>query len=165
MKDTYSAITIANAFLKLAQAGGGCITPMKIQKLVYLAHGYSLFFRDKPLIDELFEAWRFGPVLPSLYHVCKTYGSKPITRCLNDNKGSETETLDDPRISEIINFVWNSYGSMEALELSDWTHEKGGPWDNVIEEKGFMYKNQSIDNDLIKKYFADRMVEDSDEKT
>jgi len=170
MKELYSTAAIANSFLRLAFASNKSITPMKIQKLVYLAQGYSLVMRDSSLIDELFEAWRFGPVLPSIYHTCKKYGNKPISDYIKE-EGYDSSSirrtipiLKDPQVAEIINFVWESYGSTDALELSNWTHEKKGPWDVVIEQKGGRFKNQTIDNELIKNYFRDRMVDDEFQK-
>jgi uncharacterized phage-associated protein len=146
------------------------ISPMKIQKLVYLAHGYSLAIRNAPLIDELFEAWRFGPVLPSLYHAIKNYGGNTITAYI---KGDEHNILtpqniepitDDFTVAEIIRFVWGNYGRMDPLELSDWTHEKDGPWDTVISKRGFKFTNQQIDNDLIKDYFKRSMCENASQE-
>ena len=167
---TFSAASIANAFLTRAFASGAGITPMKIQKLLYLAQGYSLVIRNSALIDELFEAWRFGPVLPSLYQSCKKYGRGFITQLVEDftygQTGKNPAPLpNDYGIAEIISFVWENYASMDAIELSDWTHEKGGPWDTVIHRSGLSFKNQTIDNDLIKQYFTDRMSAGDDEKT
>ncbi|NGX51904.1 MAG: hypothetical protein KR126chlam5_00193 [Candidatus Anoxychlamydiales bacterium] len=165
MKNSYSVESIANSFLRSSFAGDNSITPMKIQKLIYLAHGYSLVMRDISLIDELFEAWRFGPVLPSIYHTCKKYGNKSISDYLKEpgydllSTQKTTLHINDPQVVEIINFVWENYGLMNALELSDWTHEKGGPWDIVIGQKGERFKNQTIDNELIKKYFEERMID------
>lgn len=167
----YSSASIANSFLKLAFASKSKVSPMKIQKLVYLAHGYSLALRETPLVDELFEAWRFGPVLPSLYHAFKGYGDNPISSYIK-NSGYDflfTQNVDpiitDLTVIEVISFVWDNYGQMDPLELSDWTHEKGAPWDTVINEKGFKFKNQSIDNQLIKEYFKNHMLENDPSET
>lgn len=48
----YSAASIANAFLLRGFRSKLPISPMMIQKLLYLAQGYHLYVTDKPLIDE-----------------------------------------------------------------------------------------------------------------
>ena len=78
----YSAFAVANYFLRLGRDSGEEITPLKIQKLVYIAHGYHLAFTASdnspnglPLVDDEFaEAWQYGPVFPSLYHHFKRFG-------------------------------------------------------------------------------------------
>lgn len=77
---SYDSRTIANHFIALAEIEGRTITPMTIQKLVYLAHGWSLGLFDEPLIDDTVEAWEYGPVIPSLYNAFKKYGNNPITQ-------------------------------------------------------------------------------------
>ena len=141
---------------------------MKMQKLVYLAHGYSLVERNQPLVDELFEAWKFGPVLPSLYQSCKKYGKGSITSQLEDSEYGSIRPSGppaNPEVLKILDFVWENYGSLDAMELSEWTHEKEGPWDTVIRKAPIIFRNQSIDNNLIKEYFEKRMVADGSEET
>src|ERR1041385_1190632 len=70
---------IANYFLDLAESEKAAIEPLKMQKLVYFAHGWYLAFTGKPLLNEFVEAWQYGPVIPDLYHAFKHYGSQPIT--------------------------------------------------------------------------------------
>lgn len=61
----YSAKAVANYFL--AQYGKHGLNPLKLQKLVYIAHGWNLAVRNQPLVDnELPEAWEYGPVFASL---------------------------------------------------------------------------------------------------
>jgi uncharacterized phage-associated protein len=72
---THNPIAIANYFIELAKF----ITPMKLQKLVYFAHGWCLALADKPLINEKIEAWQYGPVVSSLYREFKKYGNEGIT--------------------------------------------------------------------------------------
>ncbi|MCG8691720.1 MAG: DUF4065 domain-containing protein [Minwuiales bacterium] len=167
----YPAASIANAFLKLARERGGRIDPMKIQKLCYLAHGYYLVENNgAPLFDEKFEAWRFGPVLPSLYHAAKSFGRRVITKPFNDFD-YETRIYvrapepTDPEVLEIVEFVWDNYGDMPAMKLSDWTHENGGPWDTVIKEEKNFIRNMDISDDLIADYFNRTMYDDSAQET
>jgi uncharacterized phage-associated protein len=75
---TYSPLAIANYFIELAKKKDKFITPMKLQKLVYFAHGWCLALSDEPLIDEKIEAWKYGPVVTSLYHEFKRYGNDGI---------------------------------------------------------------------------------------
>lgn len=164
----YSPASIANAFLSRSFENKAEITPMKIQKLIYIAHGYSLAVRDEPLIDELFEAWKFGPVLESLYQECKKYGYSAITNYLHDYGNTAIDKTPAPipndiEVNNIIDFVWKTYGCVHPKELSNWTHEKDGPWDKVINSNnGIIYRNEGIDNNIIKEYFKKMIPNDSE---
>jgi len=74
----YPALAIANEFIKVARERNKQLTPMELLKLVYFAHGWYLALSGVPLINEPVQAWRFGPVIPSIYHAFKRYGSGPI---------------------------------------------------------------------------------------
>ena len=64
----HNPIAIANHFIDLSPNG---LTLMQLLKLSYISHGFTLALLDKPLADEYAEAWRFGPVFPSIYHEFK----------------------------------------------------------------------------------------------
>lgn len=155
----HSSASIANAFLNRAFRDKKHISPMKIQKLLYLAQGYSLAYRDQPMMDELFEVWRFGPVLPMLYQQCKHYSSDAITDFLHDYDYKFTQCgraplPTDNDVNKIVDFVWNNYWHVPATELSKWTHEEGGPWHDIMHANGGMLlRNQDIPNDMLKAYF------------
>lgn len=160
----YSAASIANAFLNRAfgARGQNSISPMKLQKLVYLAHGHTLAETGEPLLDEAFEAWKFGPVLPSLYHECKRFGGGTVRDFIHDydlqtEKYYPAPVPDDGTIVSIIDFVWKTYGNEDALSLSDWTHAKNGPWDQVTSGGQNILRNQDIPNKVIRQYFLDNL--------
>ena len=71
---------VANYFLDCAKEDGESLTLLKLVKLVYLAHGWHLGLTGDPLIKENVEAWRYGPVVPSIYHDLKIFGNNAITR-------------------------------------------------------------------------------------
>ena len=38
------------------------LTPLKLQKILYYAQGWSYVWDGVPLFEEEFEAWQYGPV-------------------------------------------------------------------------------------------------------
>jgi uncharacterized phage-associated protein len=162
----YPSASIANAFLDRAYRDRRPIDPMKMQKLCYLAHGYSLITHEQPLFDEKFEAWKFGPVLPNLYHLLKGYKFRSVARKIKDYDYETRREIDapppnDPAITEILDFVWNQYGGMDAVDLSDWTHERDGPWNQVVSTQKEFVRNMSIPDSLIADYFMRNMTADA----
>ncbi|MCB0375635.1 MAG: DUF4065 domain-containing protein, partial [Sinomicrobium sp.] len=83
----YNPVIVANYFLSKYGVDYH-ITPMKLVKLVYIAHGWHLGITDNALIDENPEAWKYGPVIPRIYHEFKKFGKNPI-------KIANTVTVDD----------------------------------------------------------------------
>ncbi|MCC7437458.1 MAG: DUF4065 domain-containing protein [Armatimonadetes bacterium] len=63
----YDSRIVGNSFLDIALKDGTALTPMKLLKLVYIAHGWHLGIMGKPLISDEVQAWKYGPVIPKLY--------------------------------------------------------------------------------------------------
>lgn len=129
----YSPKAIANYFIELSEQAGEALTPMKLQKLVYYAHGWFAGHTGKPLIDESVEAWQYGPVIPSLYREFKQAGAGAIRTRATDfdtAKGDFVPVLvpGDPSMQQYLRNVWTSYGKFTAIKLSDMTHASDGPW-------------------------------------
>jgi uncharacterized phage-associated protein len=152
----FSARAIANEFLRLAEEEGKKLTPMALIKFVYYAHGWYLALTGEPLLNENVEAWKFGPVVPSLYQEFKEFGMKPITRRARVSRildWTEGEALigEDAEVAKrIIKRVWDVYKGLSAVQLSNLTHQPDSPW-SLTPNKEF--RGTDIPNDLIKKYF------------
>ena len=118
---------------------------MQVLKLVYIAHGWNLGLNAQPLVNEDIEAWQYGPVIPSLYHKYKQYGSNPI-------QDFPAEIADDFNAKEkiIIDQVWKGYGNRTGISLSSLTHQPGTPWDITVKQSGL---GAVISNDLIEDYY------------
>src|SRR5580698_3189897 len=69
---------VANHFLDLGRRDKEPLDPMKIQKIIYVAHGWNLAFMGNPLVEQRVEAWPYGPVIAELYRDFKKFKALPI---------------------------------------------------------------------------------------
>ncbi|MGL6349555.1 MAG: Panacea domain-containing protein, partial [Aeromonas sp.] len=74
----YPVNQVAEAILRAAKREGRSLTPMQLIKLTYIAHGWSLAVANRDLFTDRIEAWKYGPVIPSLYQATKRFGRSPI---------------------------------------------------------------------------------------
>lgn len=153
---------VANAILDKSFAEKRPVSPLKLQKLLYYAHGYYSAAYGQPLVDEAFEAWQYGPVVPAVYHEFKDFGNSPITREATDISWDDDEVdsipvpplFDDPRVQKVIDYVWKQYGHLSAVALSEMTHRPDSPWDKTMKANKFGLKNVDIPQALIDEYFG-----------
>jgi uncharacterized phage-associated protein len=137
----YLPAHIANYFLWIAEKENiKDITPMKLIKLVYFGYAWYYAVFNRKLFTEKVEAWRYGPVIPSIYHEFKRFGSLPISNYAIDFS-LETEELSYPIVKSsddktlrTLNAVWNVYKDKNGAELSAITHEENSPWCHAYEQ-------------------------------
>lgn len=98
----------------------GCMTTMKLQKLVYYSQAWSLVWDEKPLFSSPIEAWANGPVVPELYNF-----HKGKFRVFKWKKGDKVNLTQDER--DTIDAVLEFYGNKRSQWLSDLTHQEN-PW-------------------------------------
>ena len=129
----YPASAIANFFLRKSRR----LTQMQLHKLLYYAHGWHLAMAGEPLIDETIGAWKHGPVVPSLYYEFKKFGAQPIDQ-LAKRFDRTTQTRVTPRVPaqdhvvrSLLERIWQVYGGLSGLRLSQMTHAPGTPWSAV----------------------------------
>lgn len=145
---SHSCLSVAKYLLDKAQEQERFLTPMKLIKLVCIAHGWMLGLYGKPLINENVEAWKYGPVVRELYHAIKQYRNRPIPpEAINypDDFDSFNE-----REEQVMDQTMDIYGRFSALNLSRMTHSKGTPWDIVYNQIG---RDFPIDNELIEEHY------------
>lgn len=126
----YDARQIANWFVQRAQRDGRRLSIMELLKLAYIAHGWHLEMRNAPLFPNKIEAWKYGPVIPDVYNAFRRQGidiQKPLS-------GFSSEVM--PADAHLLEQIYNGYGRLSAQQLSDLTHEPGGPWDTATRRWG-----------------------------
>lgn len=154
---TYDPVAVANFFIQKSLESGLEVTPMKLLKLVYIAHGWSLGLFGEPLINEAVVAWTYGPVIPDLYKVLKEYGRERVTKPVSKNGSSPfsfappttpTVPIEDTTARKLLESVWDAYGDKSGLHLSAITHKPGTPWSRTA-------PNDIIPQDLIKAHYKE----------
>ena len=157
-----NTLAIANFFIRKSLKEKKPVTQIKLQKLIYFAHGFYLALREKPLVHEKIEAWQYGPVIPSVYHRFKKWGNRNIRNVLVDN---DANLIIDEEDIEFLNLVWHKFSTLSAAQLVKISHEKDGPWSKAIEKSkllvGFVVPNIVINNIEIYFYFKDNFVQNS----
>lgn len=158
--ETNSAIAVANYFIDNYSSAKD-LTPLKLQKLVYLSHAWHLALEDSPLVeDESVEAWQYGPVFSSLYHELKGHGSRSVRELATDIVEDENDdwVIATPRLrGEFHGFldrVWATYGNWTPGQLSTLTHTPGSPWSQTNRE----LRNAHIDDSLITRYYKEKVA-------
>lgn len=153
-----NALSVANYFIDLAKADNKPIKLLGLVKRVYIAHGFSLALTGKSLLDPRFdkvEAWKYGPVIPSVYHSFKNYRANPITEktvVLEENNNDYafvTPVLKDEQSKKIVQMVWKRYINFTDNQLVTITHHEGTPWKICYEAD----KNIEIPDSFTKLYY------------
>ena len=136
------AISALQAAKKVCQIGKWKVTNLQIQKVLYLAHMIYMGRNEgQPLISEAFEAWDYGPVIPSLYHKAKIYGSSPIKELsieLNESgREKEFQALEE---------ACEALLTLSPGALVSFTHREGGAWEKSYKPhvKGLSISNHDI---------------------
>ena len=104
------------------------ITNIELHKILYLCHVMYAGTYKSPLFKEDFEAWDYGPVLPTLYEKMKCFGAEVIfdifgVAPLIKSDPSEKKEYD---IIEKYGKVFYGYTPSELINI---THCRKGAWD------------------------------------
>lgn len=125
-----SALSVGNTILKRAKQDGIDITPMKLQKLIYIVYKEYYKRTEKALFPERFEVWRYGPVLRDVYDAFKEYRSNAIKKLAKDADGCIYVVNEELSVTfrDVMNSVWEKYKGYDGIRLSEMTHKQGTAW-------------------------------------
>lgn len=139
---------ISNNILNRAFNEGVSISPMKLQKIMYYVASEFAKATGRPLFSEKFEAWQYGPVLPSIYREFRPFSGRPITNYATQDALGNAYLIDestDVHLKEALDRVWNRTRNLGAVELSRLTHAEDSAWYKAW-QRG---PNSSLNNDDI----------------
>lgn len=145
----YSAIQVAEYFVRKGIENRKPLTSLHAMKLVYLAHGYYLAERGRPLIIEHVEAWRHGVVIPSVFAFYHDNGRSPIEQV--SDLPMFTLTL-DKGVNKILEEVYTEHKYMPTEALLNKTSRLDAAWDKAHKRLGW---GSPIPTQWIKKHFEE----------
>jgi uncharacterized phage-associated protein len=165
-----TAAAVANEFLALGRLEPHVppIDQMKLQKLLFYAHGWHLAIRDTPLFEDDFEAWPWGPVMRDVYTQTRSYGRFPVTENLTEIRKTGEGPLDfsmvtpppisDTQLKTFIKAIWDSHKSFTGIQLSNSTHAPGEPWTIIRDQYGVLDDKPKIPNEVISACFKKKLA-------
>jgi len=154
------AIDLGHIITHYINQKGDTISHKKLHKLLYYVEAWHLVHFNGAIINEEFEAWVHGPVIPSLYHELKEFGFNDL-KVVGDENDTPDETVNkiiSDNINsdqlELIYTVLDKYGGLSSLQLEMLTHSEK-PW--LIARGGALpHENckNIIDKGIIKEYYS-----------
>lgn len=139
---------VGDAFLAMPDLGS--CTPLKLNKLVYLAFGRWTTLDVDDLCLDAPEVWRHGPVMKDLYHATARHRSKPVPR-LAAGYGPAV----DVRRMAVITSVAEDFRHWNDLQMSSICHAPGSAWMMVAEAADHQVPaGTTIPSGLLAKCFA-----------
>jgi uncharacterized phage-associated protein len=137
---------LSNNFIQKALREDVTLSPMKLQKLIYFTYRDYLQATDVPLFSEPISAWRYGPVVESVYNHFKPFGANGINKFYKNSAGEVSVLLESSApFGDIIRQVWDRYRCYTGIDLSRMTHKEGSAW-----HKAWTAGKAHLDNEDIK---------------
>ena len=141
MEKVYDALTIAKYIINKIHP-----EPLKLQKLLYLAQGYSYAFYDRPLFNDEMEGWVHGPVVKSVYEKFKEYQYNAI------DISFQIEDLEE-EAKEVVDYVIKTFSKYDGKYLENLSHGQE-PW--IMSRTGLdpdERSDKTISKEIIANYF------------
>jgi uncharacterized phage-associated protein len=119
------AINSLTAAKKVCEASNWTATNLTVNKILYLAQMMRLGRTSgvQPLVAEHFQAWDYGPVLPTVYHRLKAFGNGPAGDVF-----LAFPDIDGIAEADLINEAVNSLRDKTPGQLIAITHWDDGAW-------------------------------------
>ena len=118
----YPAKEVAKYIIRTINQTGGCISNLKLQKMLYFVQAQFLVFKGNCCFSDPITAWDFGPVVVPVYHEYSTFGAGSIPYSYLD-----AEIWIEPDDAELINSIIQATANMSATYLTQCTLHQT-PW-------------------------------------
>ena len=149
MNKRISSVLMAKYLLNKAYEKEIPMSMTKLQKMLYALDGV-LLANEANVLNENCRAWQYGPVYPRVF-VALSDGYDFIEPFKDEDFSSIKNNSHKNLIDRAVELVLEKLGNKTGRELSAWSHKKGSPWDNTLQ-------NDVIDKTLIKRYFLDGKI-------
>ena len=119
---------------------------VKLQKIVYLARGYSVPYLGYSLFDEPYIAMEKGPVATSLYPLYEKIDHSDVQLSIDFDFN-----IFSAEENKFLFSIWTEFGFKQAEELVNIAHSHS-IWENAYNQK-VADSDKKIDNEQIDQFF------------
>lgn len=125
--------SIANWFIDKSKETTTPVSNMSLNKLVYFSYEQAILFLGRVLTQARPQAWQHGPVFREIYHSEKENVSEPVSKRIQKFDPRARKLVDcnesfPLEVVEILEQVWNKFGSKSGSSLRNISHDTDGPW-------------------------------------
>lgn len=156
----YETFAVANSLIDLADLAGQRLNSVRLQKLVYYAHGWHLAIDKSPLINETIEARPYGIIIPSICNGFKEFGIDPIQGHLTEFDATTNNwvapkiTIDHGIALALLESIGRTYEVYDTVQLCNLTHLPGSPWQLARQTANDQRRYPAISDDLFLDSFS-----------
>ncbi len=157
---------VARCFIRLARRDHRRLTPLKLIKLLYFAHGWHLAIFGEPLLREGIAYGPHGPVVASLHERYRNdrhdqaRGGRSLEELPETHPAGKRSRIVEQsqrewrQVQRLLEKVWETYGGLEETRLASIAHKPGSPWQMHRDEIGSSESdNRHIPDFLIEEAF------------
>ena len=139
---------LSNNFIMKALQEKISLSPMKLQKLIYFTYRDYLQSTGKQLFSEPISAWKYGPVVESVYNHFKPFGANGINKFYKNSAGEVSILLESfAPFGDAIRQVWDRYRCYTGIDLSKITHKERSAWYKAWTTGKAYLENEDIKNE------------------
>jgi len=126
----YSALVVSNNILRRAFESGADVTPMKLQKLVYLTASEYATATGTHLVADSFEAWEYGAASRVIFDKFVPFGGAGISKYAKDamDVANMVDEAAQPEVHDAIERVWRLGQYLSPVELARLTRRTDSAW-------------------------------------
>lgn len=139
------------------------ITNKKLQKMMFYCQAYHIAKYRKNLIDNEFEAWVHGAVLPELYNEYSDHGYNAINKFNNQEYNKIREVFGE-YLCRFLDKIIDKFSSFTGNQLEKLNHSES-PWQEA--RKGYAPEqicNEIITKDSIYYYYSNLLYKEVESK-
>lgn len=152
----YSPLTIANTAIQMRPGR----SPMGVNKIVYLIHGWSLA-HGRSVVGELPQLWKYGPIYASLYDALRSFKNNPVMTPQPIVQGATVPIVPhaDKETIVTIKATVDVYTECTDLQLSTLAHADRSPWKEEAASRNFRTSlDQVIPEWRLRDHFAGKLA-------
>ena len=161
----YTPRQVANNIIEASFSDGVFITPMKLQRILYLVFSeYTKLAEGTRLFVEPWQTWSYGPVVHSLHDMLSNLGDAPIRQYVRMSherptvpfhllKPHETQLkgnapcvdlTQDQHLRKAVDEIWSATRDYPARGLCEIVRLPGGAWDKAFQSGSPLVSHEDI---------------------